>query len=80
MLNDGKIPLGQEPWELFVRNWMAYATGELQCTFGNEAVLWFIFITCTFLTKYLFDSVGNFEEIATQIKVTINYNYESQLI
>jgi hypothetical protein len=29
MLNDGNIPLGQEPWERFVRNWVAYATGEL---------------------------------------------------
>lgn len=39
MLNDGNMPLGQEPWELSVRNWLPYATGELQCTFGNEVAL-----------------------------------------
>jgi hypothetical protein len=36
MLNDANIPLGQEPWELSVSKWPAYAAGELQRTFGNE--------------------------------------------
>jgi hypothetical protein len=72
MLNDGNIPLGQEPWELSVRNWLAYAAGELQCTFGNEVARCKVYV----FNEISLDSVGNFEEIGIQIKVTINSNYE----